>query len=198
MRPHTPTRLGLALLLLALAGAFALAQISGQTPFGKVTVTGGNLSRESFTAPWKWTRSAHSGQITVTSGGMNLTCDALTAWLAKKGNDFERLEATGNIHLQGTYSTPDKQKWDLTGSAQAATFTSKDATGVLHGNVHLRAVNEATKEVETLEADKFTYNVKTGAFAFDSEGEKPVHLERTPAPAAPTAAPPAPPSGTSK
>jgi hypothetical protein len=42
-----------------------------------------------------------------------MTCDSLKLWLTPDGRDAERIEASGNIRVQGRYVAADKTEWDI-------------------------------------------------------------------------------------
>jgi len=121
--------------------------------------------------PWEW-----SGQVTVASADMTLTCDRLKLWPTKDGRDLERAEASGNIAIRGRYTAADGAEWKILGKAAAVTYESKAGQGVLHGSVNFEATNLATRAVLSVEAEKLTYDVKARTFHF-SRGTEPVRLE---------------------
>ena len=149
----------------------ATQQTAGRTFLGKITIEG----------PFEWDFQGRllewSKGATVTADRMTMTCDHLKVWTAKSGGDFfERIEATGEVRISGTYLAGDNTKWNVKGSAQSATFDSKAGTAVLRGAVDFRAVSAATGSVLTAQADKLIYDQKTQKFRFE-RGDKPVRVE---------------------
>lgn len=171
------------------AFAFAVAAAAGPsqpagakgTRFGKYTVESKRLEG-TIGGPWEF-----SSGVTVTGPDLTITCDALKMWPASKGGrDFDRAEATGNIEIHGRYLASDKTEWKIAGSATSGTYDVKAGQGVLRGGVKFNGVNQATKAVLTVVADKMIYEVKTQQFRFERGGE-PVRVEweEPEAPAAP-------------
>ncbi len=161
-----------ALLLMAWAAA---AQTEARTALGKIVIQG--ELKGSVEGPWTWSKG-----VTVTAGETVLTCDTLKVWPAKGGQDFDRVEGTGNVRLRGTYTTADKAKWQVNGSAQRVAYSNATGVGTLRGKVHLQTVNLSDKSRVTVEADTFTYNRKTQEFGFERAGKQ-VDLLIEPAPA---------------
>lgn len=168
---------------LIVAGLTASAQTIGNAPFGKIVIKA-NASELNMNDPGVMTWSKG---VTVTTGDMTVTCDRLKAWRAKSMQDFDRLEAEGNVRLNGTYTAPDKTKWIVKGSAKSAAFDRKTGTGTLLGAVDLNAVNATTGRPVKIQAEKVIYDQKTQKLLFE-RGDKQIQMEfEEPRPAAPEA-----------
>jgi lipopolysaccharide export system protein LptA len=170
-----------ALALLTAAGVWAAGGQTSGLAFRTFTVEGGPVEVNLRGAgPVEWT-----GRVTVKGAGITLTADnGLKLWPTADWRDAERVEATGNITVEGEYTTPDKTRWEITGKAASATYDRAAAEGVLRGSVSFRAVNPATGAVVSAAADTMTYNFNPQQFRFD-RGDKPVHVEwQEPAPPA--------------
>jgi len=176
------------LLLAATLGALAVAvcAFAGQIPgmaFRTFTVEGRTVQGP-LSGPWEWT-----GGVTVKGSGLTLTADSLKLWPTPDGRDADRIEATGNVKVEGRYTAADKTAWDVTGKAAAASYQRTAAEGVMRGSVTFRAANTANAAVLSAAADKMIYNFKTRQFRFE-RGDQPVHMEwQEPAPPAPQPAP---------
>jgi lipopolysaccharide export system protein LptA len=178
MRSTQSLRAVLVVLVLALVSS-ALAQTAGRTPFGKLVVEGKAFEGD-LRGPWEWSKG-----VIVTAEAMTMTCDTLKAWPAKGGQDFERIEAEGNVRLNGAYTATDKSKWTVKGSAQSAAFDSKAGTAVLRGGVDFRAVSIVSGGVLNVQAEKLVYDQKTGKFRFEPQSGQQVRVEfEEPKPAA--------------
>jgi len=175
-----PLVLSLALALMPLIGHGSLAGAPQRqtAAFRTFSVEGQSLQGD-LGGPWEWT-----GNVVVTGAGLTMTCDTLRLWLTPDGHDAERIEASGNIRVQGRYVAADKTEWDIKGKAAAATYERKSAQGILRGEVSFEAKSLTTGAVVTAAADKLTYDIKTQRFRFE-RGEQPVRMEwKEPQPAA--------------
>jgi len=158
-------------LLVMLIGA--VGAVGGQTSgmaFRTFTVEGRSVQGH-LRGPWEWT-----GGVTVKGTGLTLTADGLKVWPTPDGRDADKVEATGNITVEGRYVAPDKTTWQITGKAASASYERAAAEGVMRGSVSFRAVSPATGAVVSAAADTMTYNFKTQQFRFE-RGEKPVRME---------------------
>ncbi|MFB3883236.1 MAG: hypothetical protein ACE149_18365 [Armatimonadota bacterium] len=164
-----------AVLLLSLITS-AVAALAGQTSgmaFRTFSVEGGPVKVDlRGTGPVEWV-----GKVTVKGSGLTLTADdGLKLWPTADWRDAERVEAKGNITVEGEYTAPDKTKWSITGRAASASYDRASADGVMRGSVAFRAVNRDTGAIVSAAADTMTYNFRTQQFRFE-RGEKPVHME---------------------
>jgi len=177
--------LALAALLLAPVawGAAAKPPKPKAAPAGKIVIKSNGPSEGPLRGPWQWTKG-----VTVTSEGLTLTCDTLTAWPGKNGRDFDRIEAVGSVHVTGLYTASDQSKWDVDARAKHATLDNTTGLGTLTGDVNVHGVNTVDKSAFSALADTFTYNRKTQFFRFEHVGEQ-VQVEFQPAPPAPKPAP---------
>jgi len=168
---HLCLVLMVALALIAV-GLAAEAQTLGSTTFGKIVIRS-NASEWDMNSPGTmvWSKG-----VTVTVGDMTVTCERLKAWRTKDMRDFERIEAEGNVRVNGTYTAADKTKWTVKGSSEAATFDRKVGTGVLRGAVDFHAVNATTGSVLNVQAEKLIYDQKTQKLRFE-RGDRPVQME---------------------
>ncbi len=174
--------LGVTLIVGAVAAALA-GQTAGMT-FRTFTVEGRSVQGQ-LRGPWEWT-----GGVTVKGANLTLTADSLKLWPTPDGREAERVEATGNIALEGRYVAADHTPWEVSGKATSASYERTSAEGTMRGSVTFRAANAATGAVLSASADKLIYNFKTQQFRFE-RGDKPVRMEwQEPAP--PPAAQPAP------
>jgi lipopolysaccharide export system protein LptA len=141
--------------------------------FGGLTIEGqswqGNFQQQ---GPWEW-----KGPVTVSSSGFTLTCDtSFKLWPTADFSDFERVEATGNVTVEGRYVTADNNAWDITGHANSATYDRESQRGTLSGAVVFEATNSVTGAALTAAAEKLTYDAKTQGFSFE-RGDSPVRME---------------------
>jgi lipopolysaccharide export system protein LptA len=159
----------------------AVCAVGGQTSgmaFRTFTVEGRSVQGQ-LRGPWEWT-----GGVTVKGSALTLTADSLKVWPTPDGRDADKVEATGNITVEGQYVAPDKTTWEIAGKAASASYERAAAEGVMRGSVSFRAVNPATGAIVSAVADTMTYNFKTQQFRFE-RGEKPVRMEwQEPAPPA--------------
>jgi lipopolysaccharide export system protein LptA len=178
--------------MLTLAAVAACA-FGGQTSgmaFRSFTVEGRTVQGP-IRGPWEWT-----GGVTVRGSGITVTADSLKLWPSPDGRDADRIEANGNVRVEGRYVQAD-QSWEFTGKAAVATYERASSEGVMRGSVTFHATNSVTGAAVSAAADKMIYSFKTRHFRFE-RGDKPVHMEwQEPAPAAP-AAPAAPKVGAAK
>lgn len=140
------------------------------TTFRSFSVEGQSLQGD-LGGPWEWT-----GKVVVTGSGITLTCDSLKLWLTPDGRDAERIEASGNIRVQGRYVAADKTEWEVNGKAAAASYERKTGQGSLRGEVNFEAKNLATGAMINAAAEKLIYDLKTKRFRFE-RGEQPVRME---------------------
>ena len=165
--------------VLTAALAAAAAQQRQQTAIGSIVITS-NLLEGSLQGPW----TASKG-VTVTAGGTTITADTVKIWPRKGGRTIQRAEASGSLHITGTYAMAqaggEKTDWKMNATAQSGSFDGDTQTGVLSGKVELRATNASTGEVVTAQADKAVYNGKTQRFRFERSGQ-PVHVQWQEAP----------------
>ena len=181
-RSRCSWRVALVIVLLAPAVWAEAAQTTGRTSLGMIEITAKGPIEGTIGGTWQWT-----GGVTVTSQGMTMTCTTLKVWPAKNGRDFDRIEATGNVKLHGTYTASDKTQWKVNGASQSASFDNKTKVGVLRGNVDLHAVSADGGDL-TVQAETFTYDQKSGKFRFERSQEPVrVQFEQPPQAAAPAA-----------
>jgi lipopolysaccharide export system protein LptA len=150
------------------------------TTFRSFSVQGQSVQGD-LRGPWEWT-----GGVVVTGAGLTMSCDSLKVWLTPDGRDAERIEASGNVRVQGRYLAADKTQWDIDGRAAAASYERKASQGILRGAVSFRATNKSTGAVLMAEAEKLVYDTTTQRFRFE-RGDQPVRMEwqePEPAPAA--------------
>ena len=141
--------------------------------FGGLTIQGqswqGNFQQQ---GPWEW-----KGPVTVETSGLTMTCDtSFKLWPTADLSDFERVEAAGNVKVQGRYVTPDKAVWEIRGRAASATYERKSQLGTLAGGVHFEASNPVTGAVLTAVGEKLVYDAKSQRFNFE-RGQEPVRME---------------------
>ncbi len=122
MRRPALGRLATALLAVALTAAAAAAAQSARMTFGSLTIEGqswqGGLRGQ---GPWEW-----KGPVTVRASGLTMTCDKVfKLWPTPDYRDFERVEASGHIRIDGRYRTADETEWEITGQADAGTYDAK-------------------------------------------------------------------------
>jgi len=173
--------LGVTLSVGAIAAALA-GQTSGMA-FRTFTVEGRTVQGQ-LRGPWEWT-----GGVTVKGANLMLTADSLKLWPTPDGREAERVEATGNITVEGRYVAADRTPWEVSGKASSASYQRASAEGTMRGLVTFRAANAATGAVLSASADKLIYNFKTQQFRFE-RGDKPVRMEwQEPAPPAASAEP---------
>lgn len=173
--------LGLTLSVGAFAAALA-AQTSGMA-FRTFTVEGRTVQGQ-LRGPWEWT-----GGVTVKGANLTLTADSLKLWPTPDGREAERVEATGNITVEGRYVAADHTPWEVLGKASSASYERASAEGTMRGSVTFRAANAATGAVLSASADRLIFNFKTQQFRFE-RGDKPVRMEwQEPAPPAAQPAP---------
>ncbi len=176
-------------LLAAVAYGAAQAPARARMSFGGMVLTADAFEGQPQ-GPWTWTKN-----VTVTSKGMQLKCSTLKAWPSKDGRTFDRVEATGNVRLRGTYTADDGTPWAVVGSSQTASYNAATTLGTLTGNVDFQATNQTTKAVFTVKAAKAVYNTKTQKFDFPPTGKQvQVEWQQPPEPAQPAAKPAATPA----
>jgi len=143
------------------------------TAFRAFTVEGETVKADLRGAgPVEWV-----GKVTVRGAGLVLTADdGLKLWPTADWRDAERVEARGNIIVEGEYVGPDKTRWDINGKAASASYERASGEGVLRGSGTFRAVNRDTGAIVSAAADTMTYNFKTQQFRFE-RGDKPVRVE---------------------
>ncbi len=181
MTRSTAVRLTFIALVLAGLAACALAGQTSGMAFRTFTIDGRTVQGH-LSGPWEW-----SGGVTVKGSGFTLTADSLKLWPTPDGRDADRIEATGNIKIEGRYAAADKTTWDILGKAATASYQRASAEGVLRGSVTFHATNTSTGATLSTAADKMVYNITTRQFRFE-RGDQPVHMEwqepaPTPAPA---------------
>ncbi len=165
-----------------LAAAFTAPTAAGQPTrmtFGDLIIEGRSFRgsiRER--GPWEW-----EGPVTVRAPGFVMTCDALKLWPTADGGDFERVEADGNIRIEGSYRSADETEWEVDGRADSAEYDKTRQQSVLSGSVTFRAKNRATGRVVSVAAERLTYDVKAERFRFE-QGDTPVRMEWQPQPPA--------------
>jgi hypothetical protein len=185
--------LGVMLCAMIPAVSAPAGQIS-DVAFRRFTVEGGPVQVDiGGTGPVEWI-----GRVMVKGAGITLTADnGMKLWPTADWRDAERVEARGNVKVEGEYVAADKTTWSFVGKADAASYERTSGQGVMSGAVSFRAVNRITGAVVTAAADRMVYSFGTQQFRFE-RGDKPVHMEwQEPAPAAP-AAPAAPKVGAAK
>jgi len=157
------------------SGALAGPATAGQAPLASASFQRGTVEAKSWEGPiqgpWEWSK-----EVKVTSSDLTMTCDWLKVWPTKDGRDWEKIEATGKISINGRYVAADKTEWRVDGKAEAASYDAKTGQGVLKGSVDFTATNLATGATIHVVADKLIYDVKTRQFRFE-RGEKPVRVE---------------------
>jgi lipopolysaccharide transport protein LptA len=157
-----------------LAAAAAPAARRQRTAIGQLTIEAGSWAGL-IQGPWTW-----SGEVTVTAGDTTLRADTVKVWPQKGGQRVQRIEATGNVRVTGTYTMAPAglppASWKVSATAQAATYDDDTQTAVISGQVDLQATNTSTGEVVTARAGKATYNGKTQEFRFEQSGE-PVQVQ---------------------
>ncbi|MBN1460534.1 MAG: hypothetical protein JXA57_13455 [Armatimonadetes bacterium] len=163
-----------ALLSLALTSQGAVA--GGQAP--RMTVGGLTIEGQSWEfsveqqEPW-----VCKGPVTVTSSGFTLTCEtSFKLWPTANFSDFERVEAAGNVRVQGRYVTADKTSWDIKGRADSASYDRDSQRSILVGAVSFEATNSVTGAVVTAVGEKLTYDATTQRFSFE-RGDSPVLMK---------------------
>jgi lipopolysaccharide export system protein LptA len=147
-------------LLFAALGAFAAAEEPAQDTqsmkFRGFEVLGKGLRVSVFEGILEWPADV---TVTIEGADMVLTCDRLKMWVAEAGGGAKRVEATGNIHIQGKHVAADKAVWLFEGSAASATYDKADDTVTLEGSVKFKAVNESTGAWAKADADKAVYDM---------------------------------------
>ena len=162
--------------LLSLALMTQGVAAGGQSPrmtFGGLTIEGQfwEFSVEQQ-EPW-----VCKGPVTVTSSGFTLTCEtSFKLWPTANFSDFERVEAAGNVRVEGRYVTADKTSWDIRGRADSASYDRESQGAVLSGAVSFEATNFVTGAVVTAVGEKLTYDATTQRFSFE-RGKSPVRME---------------------
>ena len=186
MTRSTTVRLTIATLALIGLAACALAGQTSGIAFRSFTVEGGLVQGQlGGSGPLEWT-----GGVTVKGGGLTLTAESLKLWPTRDWRDADRIEATGNIKIEGRYLAADKTSWDVLSKAAAASYQRASAEGVLRGSVTFHATNTVTGAKVSAAADKMIYNFTTRQFRFE-RADQPVHMEwQEPMP--PAAQPPPP------
>lgn len=177
-RPYETLVIAAALLVVGLASH---AQVVGNAPFGKIVIKANAAELDmNDSGVMTWSKG-----VTITTGEMTVTCDRLKAWRAKNRQDFDRLEAEGDVRISGTYTAPDKTKWIVKGLARSAGFDRKTGIGALRGAVNLEAVNVTTGRPVKIQAEKVTYDQRSQKLLFE-RGEQQTQMEfEEPRPAAP-------------
>lgn len=162
-------------LALAYISLLSFISLAGAPPrqtaaFRSFSVEGQSVQGD-LGGPWEWT-----GNVVVTGSGLTMTCDSLKLWLTPDGRDAERIEASGNIRVQGRYVAADKTEWDIKGKATTASYERKNAQGILRGAVSFEAKNQVTGAILNAAAEKLIYDMKTKRFRFE-RGDQPVRME---------------------
>jgi lipopolysaccharide export system protein LptA len=165
----------LAIALLAAALTVATAAAAGQTArmtFGDLTIEGQSC-QGSFRerGPWEW-----EGPVTVRASGLTMTCDRFKVWPTPDYRDFERVEAAGDVHIEGRYLTAEETEWEIDGRADAGEYDAKTQQGILTGAVTFRARNTATGAILSAAAERLIYDAKTRGLRFE-RGDEPVQME---------------------
>lgn len=135
-----------------------------------LTIEGGPFEGP-LEGPYEW-----SGGVTVEAGGLTMTCDRLKLWPTSDFRDAERVEATGHIHVEGTYRTADEAEWTVEGTAKSATYDREAGTGELKGAVEFKAGNAATGAAVSASAARLVFDRSTRRFRFE-RGEEPVRMQ---------------------
>ncbi len=178
-----PTTALLILALLAMAAALAAAGQTSGMAFRSFTVEGRTVTGQ-LRGPWTWT-----GGVTVKGSGITLNAENLKVWPSSDGRDADRIEATGNVKVEGRFIASDQTTWDFSGKAAGASYDRAAGEGVMRGEVAFRATNTATGAVISAAADRMVYTLKTRQFRFE-RGDRPVRMEwQEPAPATPAPRP---------
>jgi lipopolysaccharide export system protein LptA len=161
----------ISMLATALMGAQTKPARQSATRFGKYVVESKRLEGK-MGGPWEF-----SNGVTMTAPDMTITCDNLKMWPStKRGRDFDRAEATGNVVVRGRYAASDGTEWKVIGSAASGTYDVTAGQGVLRGGVKFDGTNQTTKALLSVAADKMIYEVKTQQFRFERGGE-PVRVQ---------------------
>ncbi len=166
-----------AVLAVALAAAAAQQGAAQRATIGKVTMSA-NGGIDISPTEGVWTAR---GGVTVTTEGTTLTAEAVKIWVQKGGRSIQRVEATGSVHVTGTYAMAQAgsppANWKVNATSQEATYDGGTQTAVMSGKVDLQATNTSTGEVVTAQAGKATYAGKTQQFKFDQEAGEPVQVQ---------------------
>ena len=171
---------------LMLASALAATCLSapaaaGQQPGAKMTFREAHITSDvlggRFPGPWEF-----SGHVTVSGSGITLTCDRVKVWPSSDRRGLARLEAVGNIVVEGSYRAEDKTEWQVVGKAESATYDFATGQGALVGKVDFQAANPIDHTTVSVTADTMTYDAKTRSFRFERK-DNPVRVEwQEPAP----------------
>ena len=171
---------------LMLASALAATCLSspaagGQQPGTKMAFREAHiisqLVRGPITGPWEF-----SDRVTVSGSGITMTCERLKVWPSSDRRGLARLEAVGNIVVEGSYRAEDKTEWEVLGKAESATYDFATGQGVLLGKVDFQAANPIDHTTVSVTADRMTYDAKTSSFRFERK-DNPVRVEwQEPAP----------------
>lgn len=165
--------LAIALLAAALTAATAAAAGQGaRMTFGGLRIEGQSCRipfRER--GPWEW-----EGPVTVRASGFIMTCDSFKLWPTPDYRDFQRVEAAGDVRIEGRHVAADETKWEINGRADAGEYDKKTQQGVLSGSVTFQAKNTATGAVRSAAAERLIYDVKTECVRFE-RGDTPVRME---------------------
>lgn len=148
---------------------------SGQQPGTKMAFREAHiisqLVRGPITGPWEF-----SDHVTVSGSGITMTCERLKVWPSSDRRGLARLEAVGNIVVEGSYRAEDKTDWKVLGKAESATYDFATGQGVLLGKVRFQATNAADQTTLSVTADKMIYDAKTASVRFERK-DNPVHVE---------------------
>ena len=148
---------------------------SGQQPGTKMAFREAHiisqLVRGPITGPWEF-----SDRVTVSGSGITMTCERLKVWPSSDRRGLARLEAVGNIVVEGSYRAEDKTDWKVLGKAESATYDFATGQGVLLGKVRFQATNAADQTTLSVTADKMIYDAKTASVRFERK-DNPVHVE---------------------
>ena len=135
MRERYGAALALALVL-AVSGAWGAAVKKAKparpvqhTTYGKITIT----SEEFEGSMMMKSPFVYSKNVVVTSQDFKMTCDRLKVWPAKNGNSFDRLEATGQVHITGHYVDTEASNWSVDGRSEQATYDTRTGRGRSQG-----------------------------------------------------------------
>jgi hypothetical protein len=135
---------------------------AGQKPtkmdIGSFTVEG-PVWKGPITGPWEW-----DDPVTVRGFGMVMTCKHLKAWPPQKGKEFERVEASGDIRIEGQRRDSNGNLWDLKGTADRLVYDKDSASLALEGPVSIAAVNLTTGSDLSVDAKKLTIDLKNKTF----------------------------------
>jgi lipopolysaccharide export system protein LptA len=149
---------------LSLAASPATGAAAGEKPtrmtLGSFTIEGkGMRGQVPGPGPWEWI-----GPVTVRSEDMVMTCKHLEVWPPKKGGEFERAEARGDIRIEGRRRDSNDDLWDIEGTAQSLVYDKSSASLVLEGAVSFTATNLTTEAVLSVDGRKLTFDLSKNTY----------------------------------